>query len=96
MATELQYNYFDRHKNPIRAGYFVRMDGSSEPEKVYLTEENRLGTDATNKSWIKAGKAYPGMMGIYPFEGHIEGDTEPYNMIVDYCEVIYDTAKILE
>jgi len=90
--AKYEYNYFDKHRNPILPGYLVQVDGCSEPDKVYLTEENRLGTDATSKSWLKAGKAYPCMMGIYPFEGTVQGE----DMIVDYCEVIYSEVKVLE
>lgn len=50
--------------------------------KVYLTTEGELGTDATNPSWIKSGRAVPCEYGIYPLcyaetnEVEVISDTE--------------------
>lgn len=35
-------------------------------EKIFLTADGRLGTDATNPFWIKIGRAIPCEFGIYP------------------------------
>ena len=34
---------------------------------VYRADDDSLGTDATNPSWIESGRAYPCEYGIYPF-----------------------------
>lgn len=57
--------YFDINGNEIHAGDYVMMNGRKE--KVYLTENNELGIDATNPTWIERGKASPCDYGIYPF-----------------------------
>lgn len=36
--------------------------------KLYLTVDGRLGTDATNPSWLESGRAFPCEWGIYPLE----------------------------
>lgn len=57
--------YFDRHGKEIVEGCIIQYsDGRTE--KVYKTEENELGTDATNKKWIAIGKACECEYGIYP------------------------------
>ena len=60
------YKYFDMNGNEIHEGDFVLMNG--EVQEVYLTDENELGTDATNPHWIKIGRAVPCEFGIYPFD----------------------------
>ena len=57
--------YFDVNNVEINEGDYVLMNGRKQ--EVYLTEENELGTDATNPIWIKNGRAYPCEYGIYPF-----------------------------
>ena len=63
--------YFDRNGNEITDGCRIKYlngDKSLERiEKVYLTEKDELGTDATNPVWIHKGWAVPCEYGIYPF-----------------------------
>lgn len=59
--------YFDKNGKEIFAGDTIRYaDGTNK--KVYLTESETLGTDATNPLWIERGKAAPCEYGIYPLE----------------------------
>lgn len=58
--------YFDKNGKEITDGCKVKYE-SGRVEIVYLTEEETLGTDATNPSWIKSGRAVPCEYGIYPF-----------------------------
>ena len=57
--------YFDMNGTEIKEGDMVMMDG--RVQKVYATEENKLGTDATNPKWIELGRAVPCEFGVYPF-----------------------------
>lgn len=50
----------------IHEGDIVKM--GNELKEVYRTENNELGTDATNPLWIKTGRAVPTEFGIYPFD----------------------------
>lgn len=65
-----QKKYFDRNGKEITEGCkikFLHGDKSLQRiEKVYRTEENELGTDATNPKWIESGRAVPCEFGIYP------------------------------
>jgi hypothetical protein len=65
-----QLKYFDRNGKEIVEGCeikFIHADKSLERvEKVYRTENNELGTDATNPKWIDRGLAVPCEYGIYP------------------------------
>ena len=61
--------YFDVNGEEVHEGDFVYLDGKRK--KVYLTENNELGTDATNPLWVQSGRAAECEYGIYPFE---EGD----------------------
>lgn len=65
-----QKKYFDRNGKEIVEGCkikFLHGDKSLQRiEKVYKTEENELGTDATNPKWIESGRAVPCEFGIYP------------------------------
>lgn len=57
--------YYDKNGVEITAGSFIRYsDGTVR--KVYLTDKDELGTDATNPKWIESGKAVPCEYGIYP------------------------------
>ena len=57
--------YYDKNGVEITAGSFIRYsDGTVR--KVYLTDKDELGTDATNPKWIECGKAVPCEYGIYP------------------------------
>lgn len=61
--------YYDIHGEEIRDGDTVLLDGREQ--KVYLTEDGFLGTDATNPSWVESGRAAPCEYGVHPF---CEGD----------------------
>lgn len=62
--------YFDKHGVEITEGCTIKYDHADKSliryEKVYLTAEGELGTDATNPSWIESGKAVHCEYGIYP------------------------------
>ena len=60
-----KHRYFDKHGVEITDGCKIRYE-DGRIEKVYLTTEGELGTDATNPSWIKSGRAEPCEYGIYP------------------------------
>ena len=73
--------YFDRNGKEITEGCTIRCDLDTEKhcdKIVYLTEDESLGTDATNPSWIERGWAVPCEYGIYPLTRE---ETE-------HCEVI--------
>ena len=56
--------YFDNEGNELHEGDSVSINGG-KPQKLYLTEDGTLGTDATNPKWIESGRAYPCEYGIY-------------------------------
>ena len=58
--------YFDKNGVEITEGCKVKYEDGTI-KKVYLTESELLGTDATNPKWIESGKAVPCEYGIYPF-----------------------------
>lgn len=59
--------YIDKNGVEITEGSTIRYpDGSTK--LVYLTENDELGTDATNPRWIETGRAVPCEYGIYPLE----------------------------
>lgn len=61
------YIYYDKEGNLLHDGdTIVYADGREE--KLYLTADGRLGTDATNRHWIETGRAAPCEYGIYPLE----------------------------
>lgn len=61
--------YFDKNGKEITEGCKIRYENGMRTEtiyKVYKTEDNELGTDATNPKWIATGRAVPCEYGIYP------------------------------
>ena len=70
-------HYYDKNGKEITEGCQIKFD-DGRIETVFLTTEEELGTDATNPSWIKSGRAIPGENGIYPLT---KAETEE-------CEVI--------
>lgn len=60
-------SYFDKNGVEIHEGDTVRY-ASGREMKVYLTDHDELGVDATNPPWIASGRAEPCDFGIYPFE----------------------------
>lgn len=67
-----KYKYFDKNGTEITKDSKIRYP-NGRIETVYLAEEGVLGTDATNKSWIKSGRACPCEYGIYCL-GNMETD----------------------
>jgi len=61
----LNYRYFDKNGTEIKAGDNIKYE-SGRIEKVYATDQGELGTDATNRSWLKSGRASSCEYGIYP------------------------------
>ena len=65
-----QLKYFDRNGKEITEGCTIKYlhvnKSLQRTEKVYRTENNKLGTDATNPKWIESGRAVPCEFGIYP------------------------------
>ena len=61
------YRYFDRDGIELKDGDIIRYESGRE-DMIYLSADGRLGTDATNPSWIKSGRAVPCEYGIYPLE----------------------------
>ena len=60
-----RYHYFDCNGTPIVDGCTIRFSLGNEA-KVYLSEEDTLGIDATNPAWIRSGRAVPCEYGLYP------------------------------
>lgn len=61
--------YFDRNGKEITEGCKIKYKNgvrSRTVYTVYLTENDELGTDATNPTWIENGRAVPCEYGIYP------------------------------
>lgn len=59
------YRYFDKNGVELHDEDTIIWD-DGRTEKVYLTNQNQLGTDATNPAWIQSGRAVPCEYGIYP------------------------------
>lgn len=57
--------YFDKNGKEITEGCKIKFE-DGRIEKVYLTTEGELGTDATNPKWIENGRAVECEYGIYP------------------------------
>ena len=65
-----KYRYFDKNGTEITNGCTIQYE-DGYTEKVYLTTDGELGTDATNPAWIKYRRAISCEYGIYPL-GHNE------------------------
>lgn len=59
--------YYDINNEIINEGDYVKFSGEDGLNKVYMTEDNELGIDATNPKWIETGRACECEFGIYPF-----------------------------
>ena len=81
-AENGQLKYFDRNGKEITEGCKIKYphgDRSLERiEKVYRTENDELGTDATNPKWVEKGWAVPCEYGVYPLN---EVDTEMVEVV---------------
>ena len=71
--------YFDKNGKEIIDGCKIKYEDGTI-KKVYLTENNLLGTDATNPKWIELGRAVPCEYGIYPLE---EKETDEIEVMVE-------------
>ena len=77
-AVNGKYKYFDKNGVEITEGCKIKYpDG--EIEKVYMTTEGQLGTDATNPKWIESGRAIPCEYGIYPLGNNETNEVEVVN-----------------
>lgn len=74
--------YFDKNGKEITEGCTIKYNHGDKSliryKKVYLTENEELGTDATNPLWIENGRAVPCEYGIYPLE---EAETEEVEVV---------------
>lgn len=71
--------YFDKNGVEITEGCKVRYENGVRSRTVYTvyrTENDELGTDATNPIWIENGRAVPCEYGIYPFCNDETNDIE--------------------
>ena len=65
------FRYFDKEGNELHDGDMVlfgpsaTVDGKPKKLRVYLTEDDELGVDATNPAWIEREWAVPCQYGIY-------------------------------
>lgn len=57
--------YFDKEGNELHDGDIIKY-GNGRTERLYLTKDGELGTDATNPKWIGTGRAVACEYGIYP------------------------------
>ena len=69
--------YFDKNGVELFDGDTVKF--GDRVEKLYLTVDGELGTDATNPVWIKSGRAIPCEYGIYPLEFSEMAEIEKIN-----------------
>ena len=67
ISTPGTYRYFDKNGTELKDGDLIQYD-SGRQERLYLTDQGRLGTDATNPAWIASGRAMSCEYGIYPLE----------------------------
>ena len=67
-----QLHYYDCNGTELHDGDTIRYE-SGETQKLYLTENGWLGTDATNPVWIVDGRAVLCEYDIYPL---LEEETE--------------------
>ncbi len=64
---EKKPRYFDKNGVEITEGCKIRW-ADGRIQKVYLSDKDELGTDATNPAWIADGRAFECQFGIYPLE----------------------------
>ena len=71
--------YFDKNGIEITEGCRIRYD-SGRILEVYLTDQDELGTDATNPAWIASGRCHPCEFGLYPL---MASETEEVEVITE-------------
>jgi hypothetical protein len=71
--------YFDKNGKEITEGCKIKFE-SGIIKKVYLTDQDNLGTDATNPKWIEWGRACECEYGIYPLEEDETNEVEVVDM----------------
>ena len=59
--------YFDKNGEELFEDDYI-LDGNGNVKKLYRTEKQELGTDATNPIRIERGLNVPCEAGIYPLE----------------------------
>ena len=83
-VEEGKRRYFDRNGKEITEGCTIKyLHGDRSLERtatVYKTEEDELGTDATNPKWIESGRAVPCEFGICPLTN---AETEMVEVVED-------------
>lgn len=62
-----QFRYFDNNGTELSDGDTVSI-GGGKAQKLYLTDQGELGTDATNPTWIEKGRACECEYSIYPLD----------------------------
>lgn len=60
-----KFHYYDKNGVELKDGDTIVYDNGCK-KKLYLTDQDQLGTDATNPKWIETGRAVPCEYGIYP------------------------------
>lgn len=84
--------YYDKNGKEITAGCMIQWpDGKKQ--KIYLTEEGELGTDATNPVWVKSGRAVPCQFGIYPLTEIETEEVEVVEYDKNYNEYDIDNSS---
>ena len=67
--------YFDKNGKEITPGCKIKFP-NGKIEKVYLTDQDELGIDATNPRWIETGRAFECEYGIYPLNASDTNEVE--------------------
>ena len=62
---EMHARYYDKYGNELKNNDRIRWNSGKE-EKIYMTSDGYIGTDATNPHWIESGRASECEYGIYP------------------------------
>lgn len=45
--------YYDKNGTQIKAGMFIKHDDEDKAEKVYASDDNDLGINASNEAWLE-------------------------------------------
>lgn len=71
--------YYDKNGIQIHEGDMIKCS-DGKVRKIYLTDKDELGTDATNPLWIENGRYCECEYGIYPIEEHELAEIEVVNL----------------